>query len=214
MINFRLLPWRNRLLSWFPIATRVSELRHMLLAAKTWRTEGWTSPVPFFVRRGMLLAEARAVSAETFVETGTFLGDTTWHFRDKFKSVHTLEVQPKLAAVARERFQNTPSITLHEGDSALLLPGICDGIKTPCLFYLDGHYSGGDTGMGEKECPVFEEMAAIFNRTKPAFRIVIDDARLFGTHQAYPALDQIRQFLDQQTPHKEMRVENDAIIIF
>ena len=98
-----------------------------------------------------------------------------------FRRIYTVEVEPKLAALARDRFKRCPSVTLVEGDSATALRGICRELDAPSLFFLDGHYSGGITGMGSKECPVLEELLAIFTHTTQPFRIVIDDARLFGT---------------------------------
>ncbi len=213
MTNLRILPWRNRLLSLCPFVSRLSELRHLYHSSRVWRKDGWGAPVPYFVRRAMLLTEARAIGAETFIETGTFLGDTTWSFRQQFLRSLTIEVEPLLAELARRRFQNHPTITVREGDSAALLPGICAEIDGPCLFYLDGHYSGGVTGMGDKECPIIEELTAIFSKTNGLFRIVIDDARLFGTHPAYPTIGRIEAFLAEQAKPTQVRFENDAIII-
>lgn len=213
MSNHIRIRWRNRLIALFPVINRFSEYRHLLQTSRVWRTSGWTVPPPYFLKRAVLLAEARMVEATTLVETGTFFGDTTWSLRKSFERIHTIEVQPELAALARERFRKIPSITVHEGDSASLLAGLCESIKTPCLFYLDGHYSGGATGMGEKECPAIEELDAIFSTMKHAFRIVIDDARLFGTHPAYPRLEEIQSFLIRRNTGMTLRVENDAILI-
>ncbi len=213
MSNHSRIQWRNRLIALVPVINRLSEFRHLLHASGIWKTAGWSMPPPYFVKRAVLLAEARAVEARTLVETGTLFGDTTWSFRKSFEQIHTIEVQPELAALARERFRKIPSISVHEGDSASLLAGLCETIQTPCIFYLDGHYSGGDTGMGEKECPAIEELDAIFSTMKHPFRIVIDDARLFGTHPAYPQLDEIQSFLISRNTGMTLRLENDAILI-
>lgn len=214
MIDLRFIKYRNRILTLCPFLIRLSEYRHLAMAARTWRQNGWTVPVPFFVRRAMLISEAKAIGADTLIETGTFLGDTTWSLRDKFRKIHTVEVAPKLAELARDRFKDTPSIELHEGDSATLLAAICASIKSPAVLYLDGHYSGGETGMGDKECPVIEELTAIFTNLSHPFRIIIDDARLFGEHAAYPAVRQIEEFLQTHTPIMKLRQENDAIVIY
>jgi len=206
--------WKNRLLAWVPWLSLLNETRHLLQARRRWRRDGWTVPPPCFVRRAMLLAEARAVGAEILVETGTFLGDTTWAERKNFRRIYTVEVEPALAALARERFKGCPSVTLVEGDSATALPGICRELDGPSLFFLDGHYSGGFTGMGSKECPVLEELRAIFLHTTHPFRIVIDDARLFGTNPSYPDLATLEGCLAEQGGKMSMRVENDAILIW
>jgi hypothetical protein len=214
MIEYNRIKFRNRLISWFPWISSLSETRRLILAGNEWRRCGWTVPVPYFVRRAMLVTEARACGARVFVETGTFLGGTTWSLRNHFEKIHTIEVEPSLAALARDRFTKWPSISVIEGDSAQLLPGICSQIHSPCLFYLDGHYSGGITGKGEKECPIVEELGAIFSNIHQPFRIVIDDARLFGTDPFYPPLAVIEEFLGVHGKGMQMRIENDAIVIF
>lgn len=213
MVNFQLLPWRNRLIAGFPLVTRLSELRHLYQTSRAWKQDGWSTPVPYFVRRAMLISEGRSIGAKTLVETGTFLGDTTWSLKSHFKHLHSIEVEPGLAGFARKRFLHHPHVAIHEGDSAALLAGVCETIQTNCLFYLDGHYSGGFTGMGTKECPIIEELGAIFNHTSHPFKIIIDDARLFGSHPAYPDISVIHDFLLTQKIKTSIRIENDAIII-
>ena len=49
------------------------------------------------------------------------------------------------------------------------------------IIFLDGgHYNGGNTGMGELEVPLYQELDQIINNFKDAAIIIIDDFRLFG----------------------------------
>jgi len=41
---------------------------------------------------------------EIFIETGTFLGDTPWAFRNSFKEIYTIELSETLAKLALNRF--------------------------------------------------------------------------------------------------------------
>ena len=54
--------------------------------------------------------------------------------------------------------------------------------KNNCVFFLDGHWSSGDTAKGEKDCPLIEECVGI-DKTYKAKKgiVIIDDYRLFGT---------------------------------
>src|SRR5258708_6501834 len=59
---------------------------------------------------------AAAFGLRAFVETGTFLGNTTAIAGGIFAEVHTIELSPELAAQARTRFAATPHVHVHEGD--------------------------------------------------------------------------------------------------
>jgi hypothetical protein len=55
-------------------------------------------------------------------------------------------------------------------------------INEPVLFYLDAHFSGGETAFGKTDdngCPVLRELEILNKRTQKDI-IVIDDMRLMG----------------------------------
>lgn len=130
--------------------------------------------------------ELRAMLAEhapqctTFVETGTFMGETIANMKAHFSRVDTIEVKPAFHERAVQRFRGDAHVNCHLGDSLRMLGDICATLDTPTCFWLDGHYSAGTTGRGEKMVPLYEELEAIMKRCAPACVIVIDDCRLFG----------------------------------
>jgi hypothetical protein len=52
-------------------------------------------------------------------------------------------------------------------------------LQEPALFWLDGHYSGVDTGKDELDTPVSAELEAILGSPVKGHVILIDDARCF-----------------------------------
>jgi hypothetical protein len=134
----------------------------------------------------LTLDEIRTFSVGTptsaFVETGTYMGDTTHEASKLFKTVYSIELSPHYHACAKARFQSNPNIHLLEGDSSIVLGTLCPELNEPVFFWLDGHYSSGDTAKGAKDCPLVEELGHIMTKCTPPCVIAIDDVRLFGWH--------------------------------
>jgi hypothetical protein len=177
-------------------------------------SRGWYVPLPPLLKRAFLQGIVRDAGVTTFVETGTYLGDTTWWFRRMFSEIHTVEVDPFLHAQAVRRFSRCRHITAHLGDSAHVLPRIVPGMSGRTLYWLDGHYSAGITGTGVSHCPVVQELEAIYGLSTVPCVIVIDDARCFGADPAYPTINQCRELVATLSGGRDVvSVENDMIVI-
>lgn len=77
---------------------------------------------------------------KTIIETGTFYGYSTWFMAEALRlwgdggMVHTIEWDPKLVdAVVRAH----PNVTLHEGRSEVLLPGLVEELGEVQFAFLD-----------------------------------------------------------------------------
>jgi hypothetical protein len=170
--------------------------------------EGSTCPLQ---KRYSLLSLLRAHGLGLVVETGTFLGDMAAFLSARGFDVITIELDPKLAALARLRFADNRRVHLIEGDSGTRLPTIVGQLTHPALFYLDAHYSGPGTGKGDIETPISAEIDLILQRAPAGSVVAIDDANCFGTQPDYPPL---QDFLDALTASgvADARVVNDAIL--
>lgn len=202
---------RNLIYRIAPYAADWHQAWQLAKSYRHWRTNGLPIPAPHPVKRALLLREALRIKAETFVETGTFTGDTVWFMRDRFPKVFSIEVQPQLAALATKLFSNNSSVEIVEGDSATVLTGIARRIHGSAIFWLDGHYSAGITGRGAKDCPIFEELQAIANHPPARFSIVIDDRRCFGTDPAYPPYTDLLLYIGSLFPKLDVTDEMDMI---
>lgn len=154
---------------------------------------------------------ARVLRCPTFVESGTFTGDMALYAAGLFESVHTIELQPDLAARASERLKETTNLTVHQGDSPTVLRALLRSLSTPVLFWLDAHYSGGETARGEKDTPILEELAAVRDGRRTEVAVLIDDARVFGMDAAYPSLEAAIALLREINPRFHIGVAQDII---
>jgi hypothetical protein len=114
-----------------------------------------------------------------FVETGTYLGETTAWAAEQFACVSTIERSPALYAKARAILAEWDNVECLLGNSRELLVRLA-GEKTPTLYWLDAHWSGGETAGKDEECPLLAEIAAIGGAAAETGSVLlIDDARLF-----------------------------------
>lgn len=202
---------RNHLISLMPGLAEAWQNHNFKAELKRWRAKGWGVPLPSLLKRFIIKAEALRIGADCLVETGTYLGDTPWFFRKDFRQIISIEVEPKLAVLAAARFRKWPNIAVIEGDSADVLQRVAPGAQGTTVFWLDGHYSSGITGKGAKECPILEELSAIFSRWPSPYSILIDDARLFGKDPEYPALPVLEDYMRTRCPDHQFSLENDVI---
>ena len=211
MNYFKKMALRNRVTAIFPKWAELKENFKFVRNARKWRENGWKPPFPCLIKRAILKTTAERFRANVFVETGTFLGDTPWFFRNHFSQIFTIEVQPDYASLAANRFSRFNNINVIEGDSAIRLIDIVVQIQDRALYWLDGHYSSGTTGSGKNECPIWTELDTIFDHSKAPFYIMIDDARCFGEDPAYPTIEDLRSYLANKAPEYKIKIENDAI---
>lgn len=180
---------------------------------RAWRRSGSPVPPPHLYKQKLLSRYASRYRLSTLVETGTYLGDMVFSLRKRFKTIISIELSSELCERAQQRLSDFPHVSIIQGDSSQVLPGILDGLKVPTLFWLDGHYSAGNTALGERETPVSAEMEAILNHSVAGHVVLIDDARNFdGTHD-YPTLSSLRDYVHGAYPKADFSVKDDVIRI-
>ena len=163
---------------------------------------------PHAVKVEAVLACARRHGIRQLVETGTFEGEMARKVRGAFDSIVTIELSPALAREARRKLRPYSRVTVLEGDSAEVLPRVLLDLRSPALFWLDGHYSGGITARGERDTPLLEELRAIAGHGVPGHAVLIDDARLLGTGD-YPSREQVERILGAGMRGYRLTIEDD-----
>lgn len=161
----------------------------------------------------VILAYAKMYSTGTFVESGTLYGEMVEAMREVFRQIYSIELQHDYFISAKNKFEPFPHIHIIQGDSGKVLPSILGKLEEATLFFLDGHYSGGATAQGDKDCPLLEELSCIFNATDLwGHVILIDDARLMGKDKDFPSIETIRRFVKEHRPGLVMAILPQDII--
>ena len=133
--------------------------------------------------------------------------------RPYFDRIVSIEVDSTLGERAKQTFADCPEVEVVIGDSAEQLPATLERLREPALFWLDGHYSGGETGQGAKLTPILEELAAIFRHPVPGHVIAVDDALAFTGEHDYPTIEGLAEFVAQRAGHYRFDVSRNIIFI-
>jgi hypothetical protein len=158
-----------------------------------WADRGFAAPSPHFVKQTVLLRNG--LPDATWVETGTYMGDTTSVLSKVAKMVYSIEPEPALFSKAEQRFRNTSNVKIIKGLSEDVFPKLLPTISGNICFWLDGHYSAGDTFKGPQDTPIIDELAVIGRNITKISKIVVmvDDIRCFDPknpeYSTYPPVD-------------------------
>ncbi len=185
----------------------VQVVRHLL-----WKMHGCPMPPPHKVKQQVLRRLAADHDLRILVETGTNLGDMVYAMRKSFSAIHSIELSEELYEQALRRFRKWGHVALVHGDSGVVLHGLVRKLEAPALFWLDGHYSGGTTALGDDVTPVLKELDAVLGMSHPHV-VAIDDARLFGTDVGYPTMDELVGFVRSKNENLQVHIDNDIVTI-
>jgi hypothetical protein len=178
---------------------------------KEWETIGSPIPPPDLVKQYIISAYQEAYNCKIFIETGTYKGSMVYAQKNRFKKIISIELSQELYENAKIRFKDDDHITILQGDSGKVLPNIMINIKEPVLFWLDSHYSGGITALGDSVCPIIEEIDAIFSFSHQNHILLIDDARDFNGTNDYPTIEELVKHVLSKNKDYKFEVKDDII---
>lgn len=162
---------------------------------RCWQRNGYTMPAPHAVKEAVL---TRYCTPDvTWVETGTYIGTTTRFLSGLSDHVYTIEPQRDFYAAAKLNFSGC-NVTPILGTSEDVLPVLLPKLHGAVNFWLDGHYSGGDTFQGSNECPILNELSDIAKNIKnfAKISIFIDDVRCFHDETRYPSYPSVYELIE------------------
>ena len=186
-----------------------------ILKVPTWVLRGRPHPSPPHLKRRTVLEFAHEQKFQAFIETGTYRGDMLARVLRKtlIDEIFSVELDNDLATEAQFRFRNKASIKISIGDSGEFLWKNCRTLPEPALFWLDGHFSGGVTALGDTTTPIFAELQAIDSCKRKTDVILVDDIRLFNGKDGYPMLEELIDVIHRLNPDWHCLVQGDILKI-
>lgn len=178
---------------------------------RQWKRNNCEGASPHVVKSQTVKEYQNKYSVNTFIETGTYLGDMVEAQRTNFNKIISIEISDRLQKKAKKRFSKYGHIKILQGDSSYVLPKVINEINESAIFWLDGHYSAGITEKGQKECPIFEEIDAIFSNGQLNHIILIDDARCFNGTNDYPTIEELTDYVKSKNNKYHLEIKNDIL---
>lgn len=179
-----------------------------------WERRKFAAPSPQFIKQTVLLRNGS--SGATWVETGTFLGDTTHVLSSAAVRVYSIEPEPTLFANAVKRFETTANVEIINGISEKVFPDLLPKLSGDICFWLDGHYSAGPTYQGPRDTPIVDELDCIEKNIVHFGKMVvmIDDVRCFDpSNTSYPSYPPIDFLVDWARKNKlNWHIEHDIFV--
>lgn len=179
-----------------------------------WAERGYAAPSPHFIKQECLLRNG--FPSASWVETGTFLGQTTQLLARHAAKVYSIEPEPKLFARAQKLFSSQKHVEILNGSSEDVFPDLLPRLRGDVNFWLDGHYSAGITFRGAHDTPILDELASISRNIESFGKIcvLIDDIRCFNPllpeYSTYPSLDTLVAWA---TEHRlNWHIEHDIFV--
>ena len=168
--------------------------------------------------KNIVLLLKEKFNINTFVEAGTFYGNTAVWASSCFFEVITIEYSKELYQNSVSNFGDIKNINFIYGDSRSHINQIITKLDQVAIFWLDSHWCGEDSYGENDQCPIIEEINIINHSIKDHF-IFIDDARLFLAPppdpcdmNQWPTIDQIIQTLQSGNKKYYIVIIEDVII--
>ena len=99
--------------------------------------------IPKYIKEGKNVCPPHGIK-ENYVEKYA----KEFDIKDNFEHIVSIELDKELYENAAKFFRKDKHIEIIQGDSSKVLPEILKNINQRCLFWLDGHFSGGITAKG------------------------------------------------------------------
>lgn len=178
-----------------------------------WVNQDFNLPAPQRVKTRVL--QRNAFVEGNWIETGTYLGDTTRFLAKTFPNLIVTSLEPDftLFSFNKSRLSKFHNIKLVNSTSENSLSDLVSNETGTVNFWLDGHFSGDITFKGQIYSSILEELKIIeHNISRLKVCVFIDDIRDFtGDEQTgYPSKNKLVDWANRN--NCEWHIEMDIFI--
>lgn len=177
-----------------------------------WKLRGEPRRIPHLLKQRTVSEYARAYGLTTLVETGTYYGEMIAAVGSQFQRIYSIELDPRLADMAKTRFRAQPKVEIIQGDSQTVVPQLLRRINQRCLFWLDAGYCGwvGEVGNPNR---LSSELYAVLGDKLHEHVILMDDADGVNGQGGAPTLQDLVASIQSDYPKRTVEVARNIIRI-
>jgi hypothetical protein len=177
-----------------------------------WKLRGEPRRIPHLLKQRTVLEYAQRFGLTTLVETGTYYGEMIAAVAARFDQIYSIELDPRLAKLAQERFDRQPHVHVIEGDSQSVVPNLLKQLERRCLWWLDAGYCGwvGEIGNPNRLGSEFEVILA---DQRYEHIVLMDDADGINGEGNSPTLEQLIASIERNYPNRQVEVARNIIRI-
>lgn len=177
-----------------------------------WKVRGEPRRIPHLLKQRTVLEYARRFGLTTLIETGTYYGEMIAAVANRFQRIYSIELDPRLAKLAQQRFRGNPRVEIIEGDSQSVVPQLLNRIDQRCLWWLDAGYCGWVGEIGDPN-RLGSEMNSILADRRYDHVILMDDADGVNGEGGSPTLEELIAATYANYPGRQVEVANNIIRI-
>lgn len=146
-----------------------------------------------------------------FVETGTYLGNTSAALSAVFDEIFTVELDYNLYLQSKKKLEKYKNIKCFNDDSENFLKKNVHSFNQKTIFFLDAHYSGPGTSNLKGETPCIKELQEISKSPIKDHIIIIDDISDFSVSANGQKLSEIISLIENISTNYKFYCDYDML---
>jgi len=197
----------------FKLYLKIIKRKFFSFSLIKWWIRGYGAPSPQFIKLRIL--KRNCIPGAPWIETGTYLGDTTKFLSKNSKMVFSIEPAALLYEFVTKRLSRLNNVQIVFGTSEEVFETTITKLEREANFWLDGHASGDITFSNQAVTPIVTELGILAKHIPRFDRCVVfvDDIRGFSNNNedgSYPSKEYLIDWANAN--NLTWQIEHDIFI--